>query len=230
VNALATVSWPALLELHAKGERGAFERRLSELTTLLITLGITLTGTVAAYNRHFMRLWVGSAYDGGQLLVLFTALGALTFGFVCLFAWVIDMQGDTRLRLRVSTIGSVLNLAFSVLAVRAIGVPGVALGTLAAYLCTDAWFCPALVCKRYGVRPSAIVAAITRAVLLGVPWTAGVWILATVHVPPFRWVGLVVEEGVLGCAALTYCWLVVLKTEDRRLWRARVASVLRRRS
>jgi O-antigen/teichoic acid export membrane protein len=230
VNALAYVSWPALVELHAKGERNAFERRLSELVTLLITLGITLTGTVAAYNRHFMRLWVGAAYDGGRLLALLTALATITFGFVCLFAWIIDMQGDTRLRLRVSTIGSVLNLVFSVLAVRAIGVPGVALGTLAAYLCTDAWYCPALVCRRYGVRPRAIFLAITRAVAFGVPWVTGVWILAWLHVPPFRWVGLLAEEGALAGAGLTYCWLVVLTTEDRQLWRARLASLLKRAS
>jgi len=230
VNALANVSWPALVEIHAKGESHAFERRLSELTTLLITLGITLTGTIAAYNRHFMRLWVGEAYDGGQLLALFTALSSITFGFLCLFAWIIDMKGDTRLRLRVSTLGSVLNLAFSVLAVRAIGVPGVALGTLAAYLCTDAWYCPAIVCRRYGVRPRAILLAITRALALGVPWAAGVWLLASLHVPPFRWVGLLAEEGSLAAAGLAYCWLVVFSREDRTLWRARVVSMLKRTS
>ncbi|HKO47028.1 MAG TPA: lipopolysaccharide biosynthesis protein [Polyangiaceae bacterium] len=228
VNGLAVVSWPALLELRARGERDAFERRLSELTTLLITLGITLTGTVAAYNKHFMNLWVGAAYDGGPLLALFTALGSIIFGFVCLFAWVIDMQGDTRHRLRVSTVGSVLNLLFSVLAVRAIGVPGVALGTLAAYLCTDAWYCPTLVCRRYDVRPRVIVVAIVRAVAFGVPWVTGVWILASVHVPPFRWVGLLAEEGALACAGLTYCWLAVFTPEDRRLWKARFAGLLRR--
>lgn len=228
VNGLATASWPALIELHAKGETVAFERRLSELTTLLITLGITLTGTLAAYNRHFMQLWVGAAYDGGSLLAFFTALSTITFGFVCLFAWVIDMQGDTRLRLRVSTIGSVLNLLFSVLAVRLVGVPGVALGTLAAYLCTDAWFCPTIVCRRYGVRPRAIAGAITRAVLFGVPWATGVWIIASLHVPPFRWVGLLLEEGLIGLASLAYCWLAVFSIEDRKLWRARFSSLLKR--
>ena len=228
VNGLATVSWPALVELHAKGEKIAFERRLSELTTILIALGITLTGTLAAYNRHFMTLWVGATYDGGPLLALFTALGSVVFGFVCLFAWIIDMKGDTRLRLRVSTIGSVLNLLFSVLAVRAIGVPGVALGTLAAYLCTDAWFCPTLVCRRYGARPRAILAAIARAAAFSVPWVSGVWILASVHVPPFRWVGLLVEEAVLAAAALAYCWLAVFSPEDRKLWRARLTSLLKR--
>jgi O-antigen/teichoic acid export membrane protein len=140
------------------------------------------------------------------------------------------MKGDTRLRLRVSTIGSVLNLAFSVLAVRAIGVPGVALGTLAAYLCTDAWYCPTLVCRRYGVRPRAIIVAITRAIAFGVPWVAGVWTLASVHVPPFRWFGLLAEEGALGLAGLAYCWLAVFTTEDRRLWRARVTSLFKRAS
>ncbi len=230
VNGLAMVSWPALLELHARGENDAFERRISELATLLITLGITLTGTVAAYNQHFMRLWVGGAYDGGNLLALFTALGSIVFGFVCLFASLIDMKGDTRLRLRVSTIGSVLNLLFSVLAVRAIGVPGVALGTLAAYLCTDAWYCPTLVCRRYGVRPRAILIAVARACAFGVPWVAGVWMLASLHVPPFRWVGLLAEEAALGGAALIYCWFAVFTPDDRKLWRARLTFLMKRAS
>jgi len=75
-----------------------------------------------------------------------------------------------------------------------------------------------------------IVIAITRAIAFGVPWVAGVWILASIHAPPFRWFGLLAEEGAVGIAGLTFCWLAVFTTEDRALWRARVNSLLKRAS
>jgi hypothetical protein len=146
----------------------------------------------------------------------------VVFGFLCLFSWVIDMQGDTRQRLLVSSIGSVLNLGLSVIFVRLVGLWGVALGTLCAYLLTDAWYCPTLVCRRYGASARLILAAAARGLAVGVPWAAGAWLLARSHTPPMRWIGFAAECALVGAAALAYCWWMILTPAERQEWRRRL--------
>jgi len=225
VNALANSSWAALAELRECAERALFEARLTEIVRLIVGAGIVLVGTIAAFNLHFVRLWVGPQLYGGDLLCAATVASTVTFGFLLPFSWAIDMAGDTRHRLLVSTIGSILNLVLSVIFVRLIGVAGVALGTCCAYLLTDAWYSPMLVCRRYGVRATPILKALTRAVGLGLPWAAGMWILARFHTPPWGWLGLCAEGATIGALALMYCSLVILTAGERAEWKRRFARL-----
>jgi O-antigen/teichoic acid export membrane protein len=222
VNAIANSSWAGLAELRETGERALFESRLAEIVRLIVGVGTVLVGSVAAFDRHFVILWVGPRFYGGELLCAATAAAAVVFGFLLPFAWAIDMAGDTRHRLPVSTLGAALNLVLSVILVKEIGLAGVALGTLLSYLLTDAWYCPYLVCRRYHVRPRAIALAAARGLALGIPWAAGAWILASVHTPPWRWIGLICEGVLLGGLSLAYCWLAILDSSERAEWRARI--------
>ena len=224
VNALGNATWAALAELLAHGRIDVVESRLAEITRLIVGGGTVLVGTVAAYDAHFVRLWVGSSMYGGDLLAALTVASLVTFGFLCVFSWVIDTQGDTRHRLLVSSIGSVLNVLLSILFVKRIGLAGVALGTLCAYLLTDAWYCPLLVCRRYGVRARAIVAAILRGLGAGLPWALVIWWFARRHAPPGRWVGFFTEAAVVGVLALVYCWFAILTPAERTEWQARLQA------
>ncbi len=222
VNALGNATWAALAELLGAGDVRIFEARLAEVARLIVGCGTVLVGTVAAYDAHFVRLWVGREMYGGDGLAALTVAAAVVFGFVCLFTWVIDTQGDTRHRLAVSTTGSLLKLVLSVIFVKWLGLAGVALGTLCAYLLTDAWYCPRLVCRRYGVRAGAIGRSVARGLIAGLPWAVGVWWLARAHAPPTRWLGFFVEAMVIGTLALVYCWFAILTPVERRDWCARL--------
>ena len=223
VNALGNATWAALAELLGAGRIDAFESRLCEVARLIVGGGTVLVGTVAAYDVHFVRLWVGSNLYGGDLLAALTVASVVTFGFLCVFSWVIDTQGDTRHRLLVSSIGSALNLVLSILFVKWLGLAGVALGTLCAYLLTDAWYCPLLVCRRYGVRGRAIVASVARGLGAGLPWALIVWWIARTHAPPTRWPGFFIEAGMVCALAVVYCWFAILTPAERSEWRARFA-------
>lgn len=235
VNGLVNATWAALAELRSRGEHALFQARFLELVRLVISLGFTLTGTIAAYNVHFVRLWVGEAHYGesklsGDMLSIFTAVGVIIFGFVCLCAWFIDMQGDSRLRLKIGLLGSAINLGSSVLFAYFIGLPGVALGTVVGYLSTDAWNCPRIMCRHYGISPAALIRAVTRGVLYGLPWAVAIWFVAHGRSPVFfdhaskvwRWLGFGLELGIAGLAAVTYCWLVIFTQDERHLWLRRL--------
>lgn len=222
VNGLANSSWAALAELRQGGHTAAFESRLAELTRLIVGAGLVLVGTVAALDRDFVAVWVGPHLYGGDLLALATLAGVVTFGFLLPFAWAIDMAGDTRRRLVPSTIGSILNLVFSIMFVRYWGIAGVAVGTLLGYLLTDAWYCPRLVCRSYGVRLQTVLRAAGRGAAVGLLWVALVWTITRSIAPSLDWTTLVVRGGLAGSMAIVYCWLAVLNREEREAWLRRL--------
>lgn len=223
---MGSVSWAGLAELRASGDTENFELRMLELVRLLVAVGVTIVGTVAAYNAAFVNLWVGGEYYGGDALSICFALQTVVFGFVCLFAWTIDMQGDTKHRVVVSTIGSILNVGLSFILGRRFGLSGITLATVISYLVTDAWFCPYLFCRRYNVRVTAVAATVLRGLMLGLPWAAGVWFVAHRQRGVSSWVGFSTELGVFSVLGLTYSWTVILNSNERNAWRKRLQNLL----
>jgi O-antigen/teichoic acid export membrane protein len=222
VNGLATSSWAALAELRQSGAREAFESRLAELTRLIVGAGLVLVGTAAALDREFVGLWVGPHLYGGDLLAFATMAGVVVLGFVLPFTWAIDMAGDTRRRLLPSTIGSLLNLALSILLVRRWGIAGVAVGTLLGYLMTDAWYCPRLVCRSYGVRLDLMLRAAGRGAAVGLVWVGALWFVTRSVAPSTEWIEFIIRAALAGSAALAYCWLAVLRRDERNEWLGRL--------
>lgn len=225
VNALAGSSWAGLAELRQTGKLEQFEQRLCELTRLVLGAGLTLVGSVAAFTSDFVTLWVGARFYGGDLLCVFTLVSAVVFAFLLPYSWAVDMAGDTRHRLVVSSLGSALNLALSIFFVKRFGLPGVALGTVVALLVTDAWYCPWLVSRRYGIRGRAIFAAVLRGLAVGVPWLIFVWIVAH-RLPPVQgWADFAIRTGLVGAAAAVYAWLRALTDADRGAWTRRLRAM-----
>ena len=75
LQAIGSATWAGLAELHARGERELFQARLIELTRTVVILGMCVLVPIVAYNRAFVRLWVGEDQFAGIVL---TALAAST--------------------------------------------------------------------------------------------------------------------------------------------------------
>jgi O-antigen/teichoic acid export membrane protein len=225
VNGLVNASWAGLAELRFK-DPVAFEQRIVELGRLIIGLGMTLTGTIAAYNEAFVVQWVGHEQFGGRALTLATFGMIIAFGYLCMFSFVIDSLGHTRDRLWVSTIGSVLNLVLSIVFIHLIGVAGAALGTLCAYLLTDLWYCPLVVIRRCGIRASVLLRGTFHGLLLGLPWAVGIWIVAHSHQIRHGWFNLALELALASGGAVIYCWFLILDNHERERWKARFVRFL----
>jgi len=166
LNASVSASWAPLGHMLERGEIARFRERISELVLLVVGGGLSLGALLAALTEPFVSLWVGRGLFGGQLLVLATALQATLFGFVLIFYWVIDVRGDAPRRLKVSLIGSVINIVASVILARKIGVAGVTLGTIIGYLATDVWYGPHLFFTHYGLKHSDLWRPLLRSVFL----------------------------------------------------------------
>jgi O-antigen/teichoic acid export membrane protein len=221
----AQSSWAALVEILSNQGPKAFEKKLLELMRLLVGVGAVLFATLAAFDRQFVRLWVGSDYYGGDLLAVLTAIQLEVFAFLLMFTWVIDVQGDARERVVVSTIGSVLNLALSVVLGAFLGLYGVTLATIVAYLATDAWYCPWVFCRRYGVSARAIIQESARAIIIGAAWSVTIWIVSR-HLSIGSWYAFSTQAGSAFALAVVYSAVFVLRKEDRALWMLRINRYL----
>jgi O-antigen/teichoic acid export membrane protein len=221
INALANVSWAALAEIRTKFGETAFEARLVELVRLVIGLGIVLTGTVAAFNQRFVTLWVGGEHYGGQLLSIFTWATVTIFGFFVIFSFILDTGGHARARLPSTIASAVAKIALSIALGYQLGIAGVVLGTAIAYLLTEAWYCPYLVCRLYKIRARVLLKGAVLGALTGAPFAAIVWTLLALHTPPYGWFGLLAEMSIACVAAVAYAWVAILDRPERLRWRQR---------
>jgi O-antigen/teichoic acid export membrane protein len=226
VTSLTNATWAGLAEILASGDRALFEERVLELIRSVLGLGVTILGTLAAYNVHFVRLWVGRQYYGGNLLTVLTAIQMLMIGYFTLFTWTIDLQGDTRYRVPVTSFGAVLNLILSFILGRRYGMYGVTLATLIGYSLTEVWFCPYLFCRRYDVSLRAVATATVTSLSLGLPWLMFVWLVAHGRTLS-SWPAFGSEFAVMSLLALVYSWFVILTRSDRARWRGRCVAALR---
>jgi O-antigen/teichoic acid export membrane protein len=221
VSSFSEVSWAGLAELRAAGQSELFEQRVLELIRIFLGAGLCLLATFAAFNQHFVRLWVGLPYYGGDLLTVLTAVQTAVVAYFMFFCWTIDMAGDTKYRVVVALPGAILNVVLSAVLGRSLGLYGVTLATVIAYLVGEAWYSPYLFCNRYGVRGRVIVKETARSIVLAAPWAALIWWTISRSSFVLGWFSFTAAFGVAATITSAYAWFVVLRGEDRESWRMR---------
>lgn len=222
VNSLSNASWAALASLRMTGQQNAYVSRILELTELTVGLGVALTGTVAASNREFVFLWVGSGNYGGDLLSYLTAATSILSGVAILYGYSLDSAGETAKRIPVSIAGAVGNLFVSIALVKYLGLPGVLLGTVIASSLSDVWFCPLQVSRLFGVPGFQIAWSAARGFLRALPWTVVTAIGVRVF-PSTDWRTFVIRSAIIGLLSLAYAWQILLRQDDRVRWKTRIA-------
>lgn len=224
-----TGSWTGLVDLRARCGPQAFADRVAEVSKLNVGVNLMLLAPALGYNARFVGLWVGSENYAGDWVTAATYLQIAVFNFFCLYAALLDLFGATRKRVWMSTFGTILKLALIVPLTRWLGLAGLPLATAAGYLCTDAWFCPWVVCRDYAGGGRRIVAGLIRAVAVGGAWAAVCYLVGTrTSLVRPGWAGLIAEVAALEICGAVLAWTALLSASDRAVWRARVRSWLGR--
>ena len=226
VTMLTAATWAGLAEIRSQASQQLFQDRMIELVRLVVGFGGVILATLAAFNIHFVRLWVGEPYYGGNLLTILTALQSLMLAFFTLFTWTIDLQGDTRYRVPITSSGAVVNLILSFILGRRLGMYGITLATLIGYSLTEVWFNPYLFSKRYAVSFGALAGAAFKSLFLALPWAIAVWVFAHSRFPS-NWPAFGLEFGITCSVGLFYFWFVILVRSDRARWRVRCEAAIR---
>jgi O-antigen/teichoic acid export membrane protein len=227
VSSFSEVSWAGLAELRAAAQAELFQRRVLELIRTLVGAGLCFLATFAAFNGVFVHLWVGTEYYGGGALTILTAIQTLVVAYFMFFTATIDMAGDTRHRVVVSVPGAILNVVLSAFLGRRLGLYGVTLATVIAYLLGEGWYSPYLFCQRYGVSGRTVVRETFRGIVVAMPWALAVWYGVKLGGGAQGWISLGAEFAAASLLTLAYVWLLVLHRDDRIAWRERAGAMLR---
>ncbi|HWE37783.1 MAG TPA: polysaccharide biosynthesis C-terminal domain-containing protein [Isosphaeraceae bacterium] len=184
LQGIGNASWPALAEMHARGEHDEFNRRLVELTGLVTVLGVAGLGPVVAFNGRFMALWLGARdVDAGTWVALVGAVNALGFGVFSLWNWCFAGTGRVGRIATPIAVGSVANLIISIALTPVFGVAGPLLGTTSTFLAVYCTVLPARLRRDFGTRLAPLFRAVAIPSAWGVAYTLALRWVALHHDP-----------------------------------------------
>ena len=219
-------AWAGLAELNARGEKVTFNRSLIELTRMAAILGTAALGPILVFNRSFMALWVGSAKNGGDLVVLVAVINAFLLSLLSLWGWCITGTGHAPRLVRMSIISAVINLTASVIFTYNLGVVGPLLGTTTAFMSVNIWYIPILLREYFGTSLRKLIWAALSPVVLGAPTTLALWYAVRWLTPRPGWIMLAMEMGVSAVFYLIIATGFLLGPADRALWRRRIVGAI----
>ncbi|MCK4784326.1 MAG: oligosaccharide flippase family protein [Desulfobacteraceae bacterium] len=149
--------FPALSQMFARKEMDKLRRAyigLAYYSTRIAVMGSIL---LVVANRHFVSLWVGPELFGGNILnavfVSWVLLDTIFYGT----GIVVVASGDLRNWAIASAAEAILNIAFSLLLIKPLGLVGVALGTTFSRLLTTDIYVPILTCHKLKLSLSRFV-------------------------------------------------------------------------
>ena len=235
VLALGSASWAGLADLHFRGEREVFARRLAQLTGLTVAVGSSLCVPLAVWNRPLVGLWVGGDLYAGDWVTWLGAANAVALGVTALWGWPLHATGLVRAVLPGAVAGTAVNVAVSAIATAVVGLPGPLIGTLVAVTAVHGWWALYLLRRHFGVRPRVLLAAVGRPLAVALPYTAGLLLLADA-VPAYdpawpRVAALLAVGGWVAAAAAGYLVLagfLAFPAPDRAEWVGRLRGRARR--
>ncbi|MEA5575979.1 polysaccharide biosynthesis C-terminal domain-containing protein [Anabaena sp. UHCC 0451] len=227
IQGIGNATWAALADLYAKGEIEKFNARLLELTRLVAVMGVTFMVSIAAYNHHFIRLWVGEDRFGGDGLTLLAASNGFLLGLLSLWGWCFSGTGQQPKLVRPTTISAGINFLASILCTHFFGIIGPLLGTFIAFTSVSLWQLPLLMREVFGTSLKQLFLAVVQPLAVGIPYGLAVWWIAKNHIP-WGWLGLTAEMGISAFIYLAVAWFFVLNQSERQQWNDRLNMLLSR--
>ncbi|NDJ16219.1 lipopolysaccharide biosynthesis protein [Myxacorys almedinensis] len=225
LQSVGLATWAALADFHGKDDHTKFNTQLVELTQIIMLIGIALSIPVLTYNAHFITLWMGRERFGGWELSTLVAFSSVLRGVLHLWEWCFIGTGNLSNIVRLSVVGTLVNLIVSLMATSHFGIVGPVLGTVVSLIAVYSWWMPRLLQQTFGTSPLQLFAAIARPFAVGLPYGAIALWVATHHTP-WGWLGLASEMAGTALLYLAIAWWFVLKHAERAIWRDRLLKLL----
>lgn len=126
--------WPAYTEAFARGDRAWVRRSFRMNFGLTIGSAFLLTLPLIFFGRWIIRVWAGSAAVPSFDLLLCMGIWSLIYGATISQSCVLASAGRLKGQTVYSILAAVTNLVLSILLVQRIGLTGVIVGTIGAYV------------------------------------------------------------------------------------------------
>lgn len=143
--------FPAISQMYAQREENKVRASFIRLSEYSIRLAVIGCAVMLLTNQQFIALWVGPSYFGGVALNLVFAYWVLQSTLIHGIGVMVHATGDLRNWVFMSIAEAALNLVFTLLLVKPLGLVGVALGTSIGKTLTTGWYVPYWVCRKIGL-------------------------------------------------------------------------------
>lgn len=213
-------TWAGLADVYYRGEAEKFRDRVLELTGMVGSASLLLLVPVAAYNRAFVTLWVGSGMYAGDWLTVLATASAWLNGFVNLWSLLLTGTGRGRAIVPYNLAALLVNVAVSLGATMWLGWVGPVVGTLAGTLGVMCWSTPLLVQNTFAIPAKKLWWTAVRPVLVTAPVGVLFWLVAQTYAPT-TWLQLVAHCSVCLGSTAAAVW-GTMPAEARRMWRERL--------
>jgi O-antigen/teichoic acid export membrane protein len=221
IEPLTKSFFPHSSSLSAAEDREGRRRSLMLGTRLSLAIAAPIALAMAFLAHPLLRLWLGSGFDDAAEVVVLLSASVTTTALTRTGLLMLQGVGDVRIPALITSGEAMLNLVLSVILAHAMGLKGVALGTLIAVLVANVGCFYPYMCRQFGLPigtlsislarahvPALVLAgavgwAISSADPTGVVVLAGAFAIAAVYVGVFSFTGLAPDErrhvrGVIG--------------------------------
>jgi O-antigen/teichoic acid export membrane protein len=215
---IGSATWAALASLHHAGEGELLQKRLIELSRIVVLLGGATLVPIAAYNRAFVRLWVGEQFYGGDRLTIAAACAGILGGLLALWGWVFRGAGVIRPVVPVSVSSAVVNVAVSVGLTAWLGwLEGPVIGTVVSFVAIPLWCYPLMLRRHFGLPVRRFVGALSPVMAATAAYGAAAWWAAR-QWPPGGWIELALMMMAAAAVFVVIGWFGLLSRDERGLW------------
>lgn len=217
LHGVATATWAALADLHAREHFDVFNRRLVELSRLVTVLAVAALVPIVAFNRTFVTLWVGLDRFGGPAVTLFAAINAYLMALYVLWGWTFGGTGQVARLVPMSIAVTVVNVVASIAGTMVFGMVGPLVGTTIGFVSVASWQLPRLLRRTFQTPVGSLLGGIAVPLALGVPYGLAAWRLARVVEP--SWFLLAAAMGASALVYLGAAWFLVFSKDERVVYR-----------
>lgn len=227
IGHIGAVFFPPVQRAAARGEMGDVRWLFFRQVRLAMVFGLPMYIGFIVFGEPFIRLWMlGPEFDEASVRTAAVVMAVLAVSKLALLppfgaGQVLAARGHIWFNAKLTVTEAALNLAASLVFVLVFGwgLPGVALGTLAARLAVRTFVHPWYACRKTGIDFARYLARV------GIPAVAAgglfaAWaMLVRRFVPTGTWAGFAAAVGVSLAGYLPVAvWILVPPDDRRRVW------------
>lgn len=158
--------FPHAAALSADDDREGLRASLLAGTRLAMGITVPLAIVLSVLAEPAVRVWVGDGFDGAAAVVVFLSLTAVATALPRVGVYILRGLGDVAFAARVGVLQAIVSVVASIVLARAMGLEGVALGTLVGVAASQFLLILPYVCRRLEVPLHRLAGVLVRAQLL----------------------------------------------------------------
>lgn len=210
--------FPVAIAFAADGNRAALRRTLVDGNRIAMVLVAGVSVCLIGFSGPLIGRWMGPPFAGSVLPFNLLAIAGTIVVSQAASSNVLIAVGRHRLVTWIWLLEAAVNLALSLVLVRTIGLPGVAIGTLVPLIFGHLFVMLAAACRAVGItvgrclydtmRPAAVAALIASGACLLVRWAR----------PPLSATAVIIEAAIVGGVYVASLAAVGFDRETRRAY------------